>query len=222
MRFSCCRDAAVIGARGLTFRYPAADEPILRRLDIDVRAGEMVAMLGPSGCGKSTLLYLLGLFLHPSDGRLALADIDTTRLGDRERSLLRAHWLGFVLQDAALHAGMSLLSNVLDGALYGGWTRSAARMRARELLERYGLLEVADQLPSQVSGGQAQRAALCRALIREPRIVLADEPTGNLDDVNAEAVIAGLRGAADGGAAVVVVTHSRQVAAAADRILELQ
>lgn len=211
----------VLVASQLTFAYPRGEGRILDGFDLEVLTGEMVAVTGPSGCGKSTLLYLLGLFLRPNHGQLEIATAETTELRDRERSLLRAHAIGFVLQDAALHQGMTLRDNVADGALYGGASRTDAARRADALLERYGLTDVAGHLPTAVSGGEAQRAALCRALIREPALILADEPTGNLDLANAERVVAGLRAAAGEGAAVVVVTPAPGVAGAADRAVAL-
>lgn len=214
-------DEPVLDARGLAFRYPGTTAFIFDGLDVTVGRGEMVAVLGRSGCGKSTLLYVLGLFLHPTSGGLAIHGQETGRLGDRERSLLRSHDIGFVLQDAALHGGWSMLENVAEGALYSGATYAQAMARAGALLDEYGISGIAAHRPAQVSGGQAQRAALCRALIRRPTLVLADEPTGNLDAANADAVIAGLRQAADEGAAVIVVTHAPAVASASDRTVHL-
>jgi putative ABC transport system ATP-binding protein/lipoprotein-releasing system ATP-binding protein len=134
---------------------------------------------------------------------------------------LRAHRIGFVFQDAALHPSATIEDNVAEGVLYTGASYSAAIMSARQLLDAYGIGQLGRRRPTQVSGGQAQRAALCRALIRRPTLVLADEPTGNLDPDNAAEVIRGLRNAADAGAAVVVVTHSPTVAGACDREVEL-
>ncbi len=213
--------AATLEALDLTFAYPGTSVPVFRDLSMVVGAGEMVAVRGPSGSGKSTLLYLLGLFITPDTGRILLAGQDTARLGDVGRSRLRAHRIGFVFQDAALHLGLTIEENVAEGVLYGGATHEGAIVRARALMEAYGIASFAGRRPTEISGGQAQRVALCRALVRRPALVLADEPTGNLDPDNAEAVIAGLRAAATDGTAVVIVTHNPGVADACDRTVTL-
>ena len=212
---------AALVAHGLTFGYPGSAEPLIRAFDITARAGEMVAVQGPSGCGKSTLLYLLGLLIQPSAGRMVLGGQETILLGDGERSRIRAHQIGFVFQDAALLPNSTVEENVAEGAVYAGSSYAAATLRARELLDSTGIADIARRWPAQISGGQAQRAALCRALIRNPVLILADEPTGNLDPDNAAAVIAGLRDAARRGTAIVIVTHSPVVASACDRVVGL-
>jgi ABC-type lipoprotein export system ATPase subunit len=210
-----------LDVQDLTFRYPGADTPLFNDLCLAVSAGEMVAVRGRSGAGKSTLLYLLGLFIEPTAGRISLDGLETTRLGDADRSRLRAHRIGFVFQDAALDAGLTVEENVAEGAVYRGLSYREAIKGARDLLAAYGVDALAARRPTQISGGQAQRAALCRALLRRPALVLADEPTGNLDPANAEAVMAGLRAAATAGAAVLIVTHSPSVAEACDRVTSL-
>lgn len=211
----------LLDARGISFTYPGAARPLFSDLDLAVGSGEVAAVLGRSGCGKSTLLYLLGLFLSPDSGRIVIGDQDTAQLDDAHRSRLRAHRIGFVFQDAALHPGWTIEENVAEGAFYAGSSYGAARARARLLLDDYGILQIADHLPTETSGGQAQRAALCRALIQRPSLILTDEPTGNLDPDNAEIVLKGLRAVAGDGAAVVVVTHSPVVAEASDRTIRL-
>ncbi len=212
---------SVLEARDLSFSYARTVEPVIRDVALAREPREMVAVTGPSGCGKSTLLFLLGLFLDPSAGEVVILDRPTRRLGDADRSHLRAHEIGFVFQDAALHPSWSIAENVAEGALYGGATRRDAMAGTRELLATYGIEALAGRRAAEVSGGQAQRAALCRALLRRPSIVLADEPTGNLDTGNADAVIAGLRAAAHSGAGVLLVTHSPEVASKCDRTIAL-
>ena len=211
----------IVAARGLLYRYPRSATPALRDLDLEVSAGEIVAATGPSGCGKSTLLYLLGLFLHPSAGSVTICGQAAGGLSDAERSRIRAHAIGFVFQDAAMNSGWTIVENVAEGAIYSGASRAEARRHAQELLDAYGVGDLAERRALEVSGGQAQRAALCRALIREPTVLLADEPTGNLDPRNAAAVLRGLQDAARRGAAVVIVTHAPEVAAACDRSIQI-
>ncbi len=204
----------------LEFGYPGGP-PLFERLNFGVQPSELVAIRGRSGAGKSTLLFLLGLFVKPAAGRIAVNGIETTSLNDGQRSLLRAHAIGFVFQDAMLDPTLSLEDNVAEGAVYAGVSYATALQRARELLGRYEIGELARRRPTQISGGQAQRAALCRALVRRPTVVLADEPTGNLDADNARAVVAGLRDAASDQAGVVIVTHSDEIARMCDRTVDL-
>lgn len=206
--------------RSLGFGYRGGPL-IVRDFDLSLSAGEMIAIQGPSGSGKSTLLYLFGLYLRPGSGSIQIDGQETTALGDWERSRLRAHRIGFVFQDASLHPRSTLVDNVAEGAFYSGWSYQAARAQAANLMFRYGIGHLLERRPTQVSGGEAQRASLCRALIRNPTLLLADEPTGNLDPENAAAVIDGLRAAARSGVGVVVATHSPWVAEACDRTLRL-
>ena len=159
--------------------------------------------------------------LSPSAGSVWLADEPVSALSDRRKAALRATTFGFVFQDAALDASRTVLDNVLETVLYRGGSRAEARTRAGELLERFGVDLRANAKPGQVSGGQAQRIALCRALLNRPRVLLADEPTGNLDPASAETVIDAFHGAAADGAAVVVVTHDPRVVERCDREVAL-
>lgn len=213
-------DVPVLEAREVVFEYV----PGVRVLDgwsASFRAGSMTALTGPSGRGKSTLLYLLGLMLHPGQGQIAVDGVDATRLPDAERARLRADRFGFVFQDAALDQTRTVLDNVTETALYRGQSRRDARADALALLDRFGVDVPPLRTPGQVSGGQAQRIALCRALLNAPRVLLADEPTGNLDPVTSDLVVDALREHATGGAAVIVVTHSPEVAAACDEDIRL-
>lgn len=178
--------------------------------------GCMTALTGPSGRGKSTLLYLLGLMLRPASGQVLVGGVDAVGMRDAARARLRAGLFGFVFQDAALDATRTVIDNVTETALYRGDPRQDTMRHAKDLLERFGVNVPANRKPGQVSGGQAQRIALCRALLSSPRILLADEPTGNLDPATSDLVVAALREHAGAGNTVIVVTHSPEVAAASD------
>lgn len=209
-----------LAVRDLTFGYTA------KRLLFDgwsqsFPAGEMTAVVGSSGRGKSTLLYLLGLMVRPTDGSVLVDGVDHARASDRKRAEVRARHFGFVFQDAALDTTRSVLDNIVEAALYRAQPRSQAVRRARNLLDAFDLDIEETARPGQISGGQAQRIALCRAMLARPGIVLADEPTGNLDAAAAGVVVDALRAAASDGAAVVVVTHSQEVAAQCDRTVRL-
>ncbi|MFF2276795.1 ABC transporter ATP-binding protein [Agromyces sp. NPDC058126] len=210
----------VLAAEDLTFHYdPAA--PLLRGWSAEFHAGEVVAVTGPSGRGKSTLLYLLGLMLKPRGGAVLLDGAPVHSLSDRPRSALRASEFGFVFQDAALDASRTVLDNVLETVLYRGGDRAAAAARADELMDRFGVRIRRGAKPGQVSGGQAQRIALCRALLGEPRVLLADEPTGNLDPTSSDLVVQALREHASAGGTAVVVTHDPALVSRCDRQIVL-
>lgn len=210
----------LLEARGITFGYNG-NTPILSDWDATFSAGEVVALTGPSGRGKSTLLYLLGLMLKPGDGDVLLDGVESTRLPDAQRARLRATRFGFVFQDAALDATRTVLDNVIETALYRGEPRDTAQRRALELMSQFGVNLRAHHTPGQVSGGQAQRIALCRALLNNPRILLADEPTGNLDPDSATIVVDAMRAQAANGGTVVVATHDPALVARCDRVIQL-
>jgi ABC-type lipoprotein export system ATPase subunit len=211
----------MIEVSGLSFGYRRG-EPIIEDLDWVFPAGRVSGVTGRSGSGKSTLLYLLGLLLSPWSGRIVVDGEDMGGAPDRRRSRLRAERIGFVFQDAALDATRSVIDNIVQGSLYSGMPRRAAVTRAGGLMERFDVGLRAGHKPGEVSGGQAQRVALCRALLNEPRIVLADEPTGNLDTQTAAVVIGALVALAHGeGATVVIASHDPEVVAACDEVLGL-
>ncbi|HWK20931.1 MAG TPA: ATP-binding cassette domain-containing protein [Microbacteriaceae bacterium] len=211
---------ALLDARDLTFGYEST-VPLLDQWSASFDAGEVVAITGPSGRGKSTLLYLLGLMLAPAAGQVLLDGEPVQSLPDRARARLRAQQFGFVFQDAALDATRTVLDNVLETALYRGESRSEAVPVAEGLLERFGVQLRSEAKPGQVSGGQAQRIALCRALLGTPRILLADEPTGNLDPASSDVVVDAFHEHADSGATVIVVTHDPVLVQRCDRSITL-
>ena len=200
----------------------------LRGVDIAIDAGEMVAIMGRSGSGKSTLMHILGL-LHEADRdggpppELSLDGRPVAALGDRERTALRAREMGFVFQDFNLIPTLTALENVVLACSYAGTTGSAARAAALEALGRVDLAERGHHRPAELSGGEQQRVAIARAIVNQPRLILADEPTGNLDSDHAEEVLATLRRSnLEHGTTIILVTHDQEVGGACDRIIRLR
>jgi putative ABC transport system ATP-binding protein len=181
-------------------------------VDLVVRRGELLAIVGPSGSGKSTLLHIMGTLDRPTSGDVHVAGHDVARLADRQLSALRAREIGFVFQQFFLLSGMSATDNVADGLLYTGRHLRDRRARAREALERVGLGHRLDYNTEKLSGGERQRVAVARALVGEPSVVLADEPTGNLDSRSGDALVELLHGLNDEGSTIVVITHDHDVA----------
>lgn len=211
--------------RRLTKVYPLPDGgalTILHELDLTVPAGETVAIVGPSGSGKSTLLNLIGTLDQPTSGTIHLGQTEVTSLRGQSLAEFRARALGFVFQDHHLLPQLTALENVLVPTLASRPTTDA-NARARALLDRVGLSERRDSFPSRLSGGERQRVAIARALINRPQLLLADEPTGNLDqDTGASVISLLLELAADQGATVIMVTHNPEQAARCQRTLRLR
>jgi putative ABC transport system ATP-binding protein len=209
---------AVVRLTAVGRRFPG-DPPVdaLSEVDLEVRSGEFVAVVGPSGSGKSTLLHLLGLLDAPTSGRYELDGIDTTALGARRRAGLRAARIGFVFQAFHLLPHLDVLDNTALGGLYVGLPGRERRRRAAALLERVGLGHRRTARPATLSGGERQRVAIARALVAEPSLLLADEPTGNLDSRNAGSVLDLVDDLHAAGTTVAMITHDPDVAARAQR-----
>ncbi|MCR6487468.1 ABC transporter ATP-binding protein [Amycolatopsis sp. OK19-0408] len=215
---------AVLRAAGLSRTYGQGENLVraVDDVDLDVPAGQTLAVTGPSGCGKSTLLHLLGGLDRPTHGKVWLGGRRVDHLGERALARLRRHAIGFVFQDFHLMDELTAAENVELPALVAGASPCAARDRAAALLHRVGLADRARHLPAALSGGQRQRVAIARALVNEPLVLLADEPTGNLDSAATHDILrlfAELRAA---GQTLVVVTHDERVAATADRVVSLR
>jgi putative ABC transport system ATP-binding protein len=200
----------------------------LRGVDVTIAAGEMVAIMGPSGSGKSTLMHLLGLLHGPDTDEgaaptLRIGGVDVTSLSDRERTRIRARTMGFVFQSFNLVPTLTAVENVALAAEYAGTARRRARTAAREALVAVGLADRAGHRPMELSGGEQQRVAIARALVNEPRLILGDEPTGNLDSARAGEVLALLRRFnRERGQTVLLVTHDAEVGATCDRIIRMR
>lgn len=215
----------VIESQGLTKTYHTGevDVEVLRGVDVAVERGEFVAIMGPSGSGKSTLLHLLGGVDVPTRGRVLLDGEDLSSLSDDGRTLLRRRRLGFIFQTFNLLPTLTAEENVALPLELDGVPSSEARERARTVLEQVGMSHRRQHIPGKLSGGEQQRVAVARALAIEPLVLLADEPTGNLDSANGRQVTALLRGLVDEQQqTIVMVTHDAAVAASADRLIQLR
>jgi putative ABC transport system ATP-binding protein len=214
----------VVRARALEKRYGRGGGAVraLQAVDLEVATGETLAVMGPSGCGKSTLLHLLGGLERPSAGEVWLTGMRIDGLSEKALAQLRRHALGFVFQAFHLMDELTAVENVELPALLAGRPPRAARLRATELLEQVGLSKRSQHLPSALSGGERQRVAIARALSNDPSVVLADEPTGNLDSAATRDVLRLLDRLRVAGQTLVIVTHDSRIAATADRLVSMR
>lgn len=215
----------VLSLRGVerVYRTEAGDLPVLRGVDLDVYPGQVVGLIGPSGSGKSSLLHSAGLLERPDNGIVALAGRDCSKLSERVRTRIRLATVGFVYQFHHLLPEFTALENVAMPGMILGRSRADAEARARALLTELGLAERQNHQPAQMSGGEQQRVAIARALANEPRLLLADEPTGNLDPATSATVFQSLYGLARSqGVAALIATHNMDLARYMDRVFALK
>jgi ABC-type lipoprotein export system ATPase subunit len=215
----------MLRAAGLVKSYRApsgAPIRVLAGVDLSVKGGEIVVVAGPSGSGKSTLLNVLGLLEDGDGGEIWFEDARVSALGRAAKSRARGRYVGFLFQSFLLLPSLTALENVLLAARYVRRSSAATRRRAMELMQEVGVADRMDHFPAQLSGGEQQRVAFCRAVLNDPPLLLADEPTGNLDDANGAVILDALRGRARAGAAVVVVSHRPEAAVGASAVYRLR
>lgn len=203
------------------FRTDEVETAALSNVSFQVHEGEFVAVMGPSGCGKSTLLNLLGLLDNPSSGQLFFLDNEVSSFKEKQRANLRKHNIGFVFQNFNLIDELNVFENVELPLLYLGVSKTERKQKVNDVLERMQIMHRRNHFPLQLSGGQQQRVAVARAVVANPKLILADEPTGNLDSVNGEEVMMLLSQLNNAGTTIIMVTHSQHDASYAQRIMHL-
>ncbi len=203
------------------FRNGQVESPVLTGIDLEINIGEYVSIIGPSGCGKSTLLSILGLMDSPTEGVYCFDGKPVHNLSASDRARIRNHEIGFVFQSFNLIGDMTIFENVEQPLAYQKMKSSERKRAVTEALERVGMMDQARRRPSQLSGGQQQRVAVARALVGRPRILLADEPTGNLDSANGETIMKMLRELHGDGATICMVTHDPRFVHMADRLIHM-
>ncbi len=203
------------------FRTEEVETTALNKVSFEIREGEFVAIMGPSGCGKSTLLNILGLLDNPTDGSYYFLDQEVSDYSEKQRANLRKRNIGFVFQNFNLIDELSVFENVELPLIYLGYSASERRKRVEEVLEQMQIMHRKNHFPLQLSGGQQQRVAVCRAVVAKPHIILADEPTGNLDSTHGDEVMNLLETLNKNGTTIIMVTHSQRDASYSQRIIRL-
>ncbi len=203
------------------FRTEEVETTALNQVSFEIREGEFVAVMGPSGCGKSTLLNIMGLLDNPSGGQYHFLDEEVSNYSEKQRANLRKRNIGFVFQNFNLIDELSVFENVELPLIYLGYSASERKQRVEEVLEQMQIMHRRNHFPLQLSGGQQQRVAVCRAVVAKPHIILADEPTGNLDSTHGDEVMHLLEELNKNGTTIIMVTHSQRDASYAQRIIRL-
>ncbi len=203
------------------FRTDEVETTALNKVNLEVKAGEFVAIMGPSGCGKSTLLNILGLLDNPTDGKYLFLENEVSKFSERQRAKLRKENIGFVFQNFNLIDELTVFENIELPLIYLGFSASKRKERVGEVMEKMQIAHRKKHFPLQLSGGQQQRVAVARAVVAEPKLILADEPTGNLDSSHGEEVMNLIENLNQSGTTVIIVTHSQRDAEYAQRIVQL-